>query len=600
MKKELLFMFAAAALGTVCFSSITADKVSAKTSGDYQYVVTGKKQKTCAIRKYKGKDTDVVVPEKLDGYVVTRIGNQAFKNKKNIKSVKLSRYITIIGEKSFSGCSGLESISMPQKVHTIKKSAFSSCGSLNSIKLPAKLKTLGSKAFYNCPIRELNIPQYLETIPGNAFNSNFNKITVDKDNKIFDSRDNCNALINTSTNTLIKGTNTTVIPDGIKSIDDYAFSYCSTLKEITIPASVKRIGNNAFYYCTQLGKINFSEGLTTIGDDAFNKCSSLKEIDLPDSVETIGTKAFFACDKVESIYIPKNLKKTDFSKVFDCPSASKLTVSEGNKIYDSRDNCNAVIETASNTIVFAISNSSIPEGVTTIKKKAFKNLDDLEEITIPSSVTKIDDYAFAGCSDLGVVNLSEGLVEIGSYAFFECSSLENIKLPDSLETIGNSAFFECDNITEIYIPKNLQKTDISAVFECSNAQKITVSKENKYYDSRNNCNAVIESDTDTLVLGCEGSVIPGSVKVIGEASFMGAPARIVIPEGVEKISAYAFNDQDNLETITLPVSLTEIGVEALGTTVKTINYRGSKAQWNNIEVYESDLQDIEINYDYKG
>ena len=145
MKKELIFMLGAAVLGTVCFSNITADKVSAKTSGDYKYVITGKKKKTCAIRKYLGKDKDVVIPEKIDGYTVTRIGNRAFKNNDNIKSIKLSKHITIIGESSFYGCDELKDITFPKKFHTIKTKAFEYCYNLKNITLPSKLKTIGRK-----------------------------------------------------------------------------------------------------------------------------------------------------------------------------------------------------------------------------------------------------------------------------------------------------------------------------------------------------------------------------------------------------------------------------------------------------------------------
>lgn len=694
MKKELMIMLGAAMLGTVCCSNITANKVSAKTSGDYKYVVTGKKQKTCAIRKYTGKGSDVTVPEKIDGYTVTRIGNQAFKSNKSIKSVKLPRHVTIIGEKSFSGCSNLESITLSPKVHTIKKKAFSSCKNLNSIDFSTKLKKIGASAFSGCKsLKDIKLPDSVETIGNGAFTncnmtslyipknlgktdlaSVFNlgtvtKFTIADGNKYYDSRDNCNAVIETASNKLILATNNTTIPDsvtvigseafkkctaikeitlpasvtsieagafesctglekinfskGLKTIGFASFRYCTALKEISIPESVTSIGACAFDTCTRLEKIDFSQGLKTIGNSAFIKCKALNDINLPDSVEVIGQSAFLECDKVDSIYIPKNLGKTNFSKVFGCPAATKLVVSSGNKYYDSRDNCNAVIETASNQIVMAISTSTIPEGVESIKKNTFKDLDKLEEITIPSTVTSIDDYAFSGCDNLGKINLSEGLISIGDMAFCDCSSLQEIKLPDSVEEIGKSAFFNCESLKSIRIPKNLKKTDLSDIFDSQSIKEITVADGNKYYDSRNNCNAVIEKETNTLVLGCENTVIPKSVIVIGENAFMSAPAELVIPEGVEKISAYAISSDDSLKTVTLPVSLKEIGNEAFDYGLEVINYRGSKAQWEKIDIKEekaekqtesndeddediidtgsdSCLDGVKINYDYKG
>ena len=149
--------------------------------------------------------------------------------------------------------------------------------------------------------------------------------------------------------------------------------------------------------------VNFSEGLISIGDAAFNNCTSLKEIKLPDSVETIGTSAFLACDKLVSINIPKNLKKTNLNKIFDSNVVTTVTVADGNKTYDSRDNCNAVIETATNKLVFATANSTIPEGVITIDDKAFKNLEDLEEITNADGRTVLP-AAFAWPSGSGGVD----------------------------------------------------------------------------------------------------------------------------------------------------------------------------------------------------
>ena len=204
-------------------------------------------------------------------------------------------------------------------------------------------------------------------------------------------------------------------------------------------------------------------------------------------------------------------------------------------------------------------------------------------------------------------------------AFFECSSLAEINLPDSLETIGKSAFFECESLDSIYIPKNLNKTDLSAVFDSGSVTKISVAAGNKFYDSRKNCNAVIEKDSDIMVLACKNTVIPDSVKEIGESAFMSVPSKLVVPEGVVKISDYALNNQEDLYTVELPSSLTSIGKEAFGYSLRTINYTGSKAQWDKIKIDLEDtkntndndpenddpsdlnwLTDVKINYNYKG
>ena len=599
MKKELIFMLGAAVLGTVCFSNITADKVSAKTSGDYKYVITGKKQKTCAIRKYTGKDKDVVVPAKLDGYTVTRIGNKAFFRNSKIESVKLPKRVTVIGENAFSVCANLKSVNFPSKLHTIKKHAFSSCYALKTLELPDSVKKIGEDAFFKCfDVESIRIPKNLEKADINLFyyTRSAKTITVSKDNKHFDSRDNCNAVIETSTNTLVLGSSNTTIPDSVTSIGRGAFYENETIKEITIPKSVRKIEEGAFDCCINLETVNFSEGLTKIEKVAFNACHSLKEIKLPDSVETIGKNAFSYCDKADSIYIPKNLGKTYLPSVFSCDSVTKISVADGNKFYDSRDNCNAVIETGSNKLVLGAPTSSIPDSVTAIGKYAFFYLKTLKEITIPASVKTIEDGAFSDCSILETVNFPEGLTKIEKGAFNACHSLKEIKLPDSVETIGEDAFYSCDNVSSIYIPKNLGKTDLPSVFSCTSVTKISVADGNKYYDSRNNCNGVIETASNTLVLACKDTVIPNSVKTIGKDAFQNNDSEIVIPEGVENL---AYSDY-SIEKLTLPKSLKQLGTDN-DYNLETINYRGSKAQWKKIKISDPDnLKDVKINYNYKG
>ena len=613
MKKELIVMLGAAVLGTVCCSNMTADKVSAKTSGDYKYVITGKKKKTCAIRKYTGKDKDVTVPDKLDGYTVTRIGDSAFARNKKIQNVKLPKHITIIGEKSFSACLNLKSITLSPKVHTIRKNAFRACRHLNDIRFSSNLKKIGDEAFSGCEsLKEIKLPDSVEKIGSYAFfdcgenasiyiPKNLGKtdlrsafdiekisnITVADGNKFYDSRDNCNAVIETAANKLIFGTGNSTVPGSVSVIGSKAFADCSTMKTFTVPATVSKIEDHAFYNCSDLETVNFSEGLTNIGDEAFRYCDSLKDIKLPDSVETIGKDAFCGCNKVENIYISKNLGKTDFANVFCCESLTKVSVSGDNKFYDSRDNCNAIIETAGNKLVLGTNNTSIPDSISVIGSSAFSYLNHFSEITIPESVKTIEDNAFYGCT-----------------------SLKEINLPDSVETIGEYAFYDCKGVEKLYIPKNLGKTDLPNVFECISLTEITVADGNKYYDSRNNCNAVIEKATDTMVLAGKGSVIPDTVKVIGpfvytnvpsKCGYTNAPSKIVIPEGVEKISNNAFNANDAINTVTIPVSIKEIGYDVFDYGLQTINYRGSKAQWKKIKISNPDnLKGVKINYNYKG
>ena len=540
---------------------------------------------------------------------VSVIGDYAFSGHDKLKEITIPSSVKTIEFNAFNGCDNLEKINFSEGLVNIRSCAFEGCSSLKEIRLPDSLETIGNSAFSNCTdIGSIYIPKNLkETELQNVFElDSVTRISVAEGNKYYDGRDYCNAVIETSSNTLIMGSNNATIPESVTAVGEAAFSNCVKMTEISVPSSVKTIGEYAFADCKSLKKIDLSEGLISIEKDVFEGCSSLSGIKLPDSVETIMEGAFSDCEKLSSIYIPKNLKKTDLINVFDLSSVTTVSVADGNQYYDSRDNCNAVIETSSNKLVLGSNNTKIPGSVTAIGEYAFSGCVNMKEITIPSSVKTIENSAFNDCEMLGKINMSEGLITIESEAFSGCGSLKDIKLPDSVETIGQWAFSSCEDLENIYIPKNLKKTDLSEIFACECIKKISVAEGNKYYDSRNNCNAVIETASDTIILACENTVIPNTVKTIGELSFQSTPSNLVIPEGVEKIEEHACDCQDNLKTVTLPSSLKSIGEDAFNSkNLETVNYRGSMAQWKKIKMAD-DMEDenwltgVKINYNYKG
>ena len=188
-----------------------------------------------------------------------------------------------------------------------------------------------------------------------------------------------------------------VIPNGVTKIDPCAFQGCSGLTSIDTPSSMRTILGGAFQNCTGLTSITIPEGVTTIGERAFQNCKKLPSITIPSSVVSIGEDAFYACDGLDSIIV-KN----------------------GNTVYDSRNDCNAIIETASNTLIWGSNNTNIPEGVTKIFRNAFCGRSGLVSITIPNSVTSIGNYTFYGCSSLSSVSIPNSVNSIGSGAFCNC------------------------------------------------------------------------------------------------------------------------------------------------------------------------------------
>ncbi|MDE6124102.1 MAG: leucine-rich repeat domain-containing protein, partial [Eubacterium sp.] len=161
-------------------------------------------------------------------------------------------------------------------------------------------------------------------------------------------------------------------------------------------------------------------------------------------------------------------------------------------------------------------NLSIPKeidgyAVKSIGDYAFESCTGLNSVTIPSSVEFINWYAFDNCTGLKTLVISEGVKEICEGAFNGCSSLTNVIIPNSVTLIDIGAFADCSALKSINIPQNVEIIEPYAFRNCSSLSAITVDENNEYYDSRNNCNAIIETDTDILIFGCKNTIIPNTV-----------------------------------------------------------------------------------------
>lgn len=160
------------------------------------------------------------------------------------------------------------------------------------------------RAFYNCyELTSINIPKTVSSIEKEIFYgcSKLANIIVDSDNTHYDSRDNCNAIINTSSNTLIAGCMNTIIPNSISAIGDHAYYNCPGLTNVNIPNSVTKIGKDAFSSCSGLSSITIGNSVTLISDEAFSGCSALTSVTIPNSVTKIGYRAFSPCTRITTV-----------------------------------------------------------------------------------------------------------------------------------------------------------------------------------------------------------------------------------------------------------------------------------------------------------
>lgn len=190
--------------------------------------------------------------------------------------------------------------------------------------------------------------------------------------------------------------------------------------------SVTAIGEQAFEGCAALVSVVIAEGIRSIGNGAFRDCTALTSVEIPGSVSDIGLWTWAGCCSLRS-----------------------MEVAGGNAKYDSRQGCNAIIETATNTLLHGCMNSSVPGSVESIGRGAFKDCVGLTAIDVPGSVRTIGDYAFSGCTALVSVVIAEGVRSIGNGAFELCRSLPSVEIPGSVTILGFGAFEQCRALEDV-------------------------------------------------------------------------------------------------------------------------------------------------------
>ena len=327
----------------------------------------GNEVKYVRITKYNDTYTnnppkEVVIPAEIEGIPVTQIDDYAFEGG-YFEKITIPDTVEKIDSCAFYRCGRLQEITLPDSVKEVGAGIFSRCYALKSVVLSQNITNICNMFTYCESLVTVTIPDGVTSIDG-AFGG-------------------CSSLEEIS------------IPEGVTGvIGEDTFCNCKNLKTITIPKGITGIGKSAFGGCINLESVSIPDSVTEIGQDAFWRCEKLKAVNIPDGVTRIGGSAFEYCENLTSITIPSSVVDLGEDDEYDncafsgCGGLASIKVEEGNPVYDSRNDCNAIIKTASGELLTGCNNTSIPDGVVTIRAYAFMECNDLKNVTIPKSDRK--------------------------------------------------------------------------------------------------------------------------------------------------------------------------------------------------------------------
>ena len=502
---------------------------------------------TYSITKYLGTSNPIVIPSKIGRRIITTIKGSSFDFEKFEPKSKIlliiSNGISKIEEGAFGEGKNLVSFLIPKTVTFIGTNAFTDFDGKNkeNLIIYGKKGSYAEKYAEQQNINFVSIADIKNPIPefsiSNttlvAYNGNNNDPVIPEDVTIIGSNVFSYSKINSIT-----------LPDGITTIENFAFKNCKNLSGISFPKSLIHIGKEAFSNCEKIEEVSFPDSVTFIGEGAFSRCTGIKTISMPPKLSTIqpntfydcfelseirlsenviniGDEAFAACSSLRKINIPKSIVDIGKSAFAACDSLRDITLPDTvkNVNYDAFRNCRNLKINGDDFVI--------------LRNTLFAYVGKKRDVIVPENVISINEKAFYKLYEITSITLPEGLKKIGSKAFSECTGLRTINIPDSVDTIETEAFKSCSHLKSISIPNGVLKIEECVFDDCSRLLSISIP------DSV----LSIEKEAFKFCSKLKEIAIPSSVVQIGDGAFEFCDSlrNITLPESVEKIGEDVFS-----------------------------------------------------------
>ena len=525
---------------------INEEKAVVGKSTDWDYIVNP--NNTVVIKAYK-KDISghFDIPNIIEGYLVTELGDDVFNYATNMTSMTLPIGLEKIGARTFAFCSNLEW----------------------EVAFPSTLKSIGEKAFYGCGKITGKLEEIMNTkvIYGQGVFMKCSRLTGDIQILMNMLGEQDTIIEDGLFNGFSGATGTLVIPARITSIGANAFYGCSGINKIVFESNtnLKNIGNSAFYQCTNMaGILDIPDSVETIGEYAFYEDKGLTGLNLSTTLSTLGRNAFYKCNNIAgTVIIPETLEVLEEEMFCDCFKIDTIKfMSNGNK------------------------------GVKIIKRKALFNSQGLKKIIFPETLTKIEEWAMHNCTMLENLELPTNLKYIEASAFRDCSKLDILSWPSNLQSIGSEAFMNCINLKEIPNFLNINKIDREAFINCN---LLGTRGENNIINAIRNSKMTfigneVFKDCVNLIGEYLGEILNSSgtkINIIG-APFVGTKVNLarkldfngktsILANEYQGTTKFVDNSGNEITQINIPDTVTSIGNNAFSgcTSITSVNIPNS-------------------------